>query len=165
MKPNHLTVAQFLSKKNNAIAKLSLQINQQLITLDQVKNCLDSHIAAHLRHALIKNDRLLLYADSALWASQLRFRASAIQSVIEKANGLLLKSVKIKVMTLPDYDTNHSTRQIVLPSQPVINKIRDQGLSMTDPALRNALTGLSDTLDRLRSGSPCSSQRNGLPHR
>ncbi|MBK8814793.1 MAG: DUF721 domain-containing protein [Methylococcaceae bacterium] len=130
--------------------QLCLHINHQLAILNRARTALPSHLADHALHAVLKNNKLIIYTDSALWASQLRFFCPVIKESIEKAYFLSLNTTQIKIVRLPTLEGIKPNRSVAIPSQSVINEIRDQSRLCTDAHLKKSFLKLSNTLDRLR---------------
>ncbi len=117
--------------------------------MEQIKLVLPINLAEHVIHCVQKNNKVFVFTDSANWASQLRFYAEAIHGVLAKAVPIPVKTIQIKVIDLPKLATKPS-RKVKIPSWKTINAIRNQSLLITDPNLRQALSRLSNTLERLK---------------
>jgi hypothetical protein len=139
-----------LSYPDKIIGLLYLQINQQSTLLQQIKAVLPSNLRDHALHCVLKNKKLLLYTDSASWASQLRFYGKAIQSVFEPEASIPFE-VQVKVIEIPTNALADPSRKTNTPSQTVADEINKYSHRITDPQLKNALSKLSDTLSRLNT--------------
>lgn len=136
-----------LAYPNKAIAQLYLQINQQLALLKQIRAILPKELADHTLHCVLNNKKLLVYTDSANWASQLRFHGQTMLNVIESAASTPAFTVQIKIINATA--TTTANRRTVIPSKTVAYQIRNQSLISTDPQIKQALDKLSKTLARL----------------
>lgn len=125
------------------------QIEQQKRILGQVQNALPTVLAKQARHCLIKGKTLLIYTDSAIWATQLRFYKQAILTSVAKLSREPAEIIQIKIMTEPTGPSMQVTRTAKIPSATTIAIIRNDGLGVSDNQLKQALLNLSSTLERL----------------
>ena len=145
-----------LSYPNKTIALLCLQINRQLAILERIKAVLPKELASHALHCLFNdkkfnNRKLLIYTDSAIWASQLRFYGTSILTAIESVTSDPVSVLQVKVINVPETANTGKKRIAVIPSQTVADEIRNHSLMVTDPQLKQALSKLISTLARLHS--------------
>ncbi|MEI6706093.1 MAG: DciA family protein [Methylococcales bacterium] len=138
-----------LSFQNHTMAYFHGQIGQQKRLLLTIQKLLPFDLAEHIYCCLIKDKKLLLYTDSAAWASQLRF----YNGVILAANEPLVDTVQIKVMTQEVGFVTQSERKARLPSSEKIAELQKDSLSIADEPLKAALLKLSATLARLSNKS------------
>jgi hypothetical protein len=148
MAQNAQPLKQILAYPNKTIAQLCLRVKQQLALLEEVKAVLPKDLANHALHCVHNNKKLLVYTDSAIWASQLRFYGNAMLSAIEPAVSAPLSTLQVKVVSMPENATTSPKRKAVIPSQKVADEIRHSSLMATDPQLKQALGRLSSTLGR-----------------
>ncbi|MCX7067743.1 MAG: DciA family protein [Methylococcales bacterium] len=134
-----------LSYQNQTMAYFHGQIGQQKRLLQAIQKLLPFDLANHVHCCLIKDKKLLLYTDSAAWASQLRF----YNGVILAANELLVDVVQIKVMTQEAGFVTQSECKARLPSSEKIAELQKDSLNIADEPLKAALLKLSATLARL----------------
>jgi len=107
---------------------------------------LPADLAEHIYCCLIKDNKLLVYTDSAAWASQLRFYNAALLANIASSAA----TVQIKVMTQQvGYVARGAERKARLPCAEKIASIRNDSLTIADEPLQAALLKLSATLARL----------------
>lgn len=114
------------------IRRLTLLLRQQL----------PANMAAHCRVANLRNDTLILAADSPAWSSKLRFHADNLLKTLNKKYDLGAKNVRIIVVpeaALPKQKPLHRT-----PISAATASLLEQcAESEHDPALREALLKLS----------------------
>jgi len=134
-----------LSFQNQTMAYFHGQIGQQKRLLQAIQKLLPFHLAEHIHCCLIKDKKLLLYTDSATWASQLRF----YNGVILAANEPLVDIVQIKVMTQEVGFVKQFEHKARLPSSEKIAELQKDSLNIADEPLQAALLKLSATLARL----------------
>jgi len=106
-------------------------------------------LAKQARHCLIRDKKLLIYTDSAVWASQLRFYNSAILAAIMPLKRTPVEILQIKILTAKTGIIFGTRRKAKIPSVEKIEFIRSHSLTVSDDQLRLALLKLSSTLERL----------------
>jgi len=139
-----------LSFQNRTMAYFYSQIQQQHLILQRIQAVLPEPLAKQVRHCLIRDKKLLIYTDSAAWASQLRFYNSAILAAIAPLTRTLVE-MQIKIIAGQTGLILSSKRKAKLPSLEKIENIRNHSLTVSDDQLRTALQKLSTTLERLTS--------------
>jgi hypothetical protein len=140
-----------LSYPNRTIAQLSLQINRQLAILARIKAALPNELAIHVLHCVTNKNKLIVYTDSANWASQLRFYGKSVIDALEPYASIPATNLHFKIITVPTPPLISPKHRTITPSQAVALEIHNQSLSTTDPQLKAALKNLSSTLKKLRS--------------
>ncbi len=135
---------------NKSLTLLIRQVSEQLSVLKQIKAVLPAHLANHALHCVINNNKLVIFTDSAAWASQLRFYDSVMLGVISKiAVTKAVTSLKVKV-TISTPEGNSPKKTAIIPSQTVVDELHAYSYSTADPQLKDALGRLSTTLARLQ---------------
>lgn len=140
-----------LSFQNRTMAYLYSQIEQQQRILQHIRAVLPEALAKQARHCLIRDKKLLIYTDSAAWASQLRFYNSAILAAIAPLTRTPVEIMQIKIITGQTGLILGPQRKAKIPSVEKIEIIRNDSLTVADNQLRLALLKLSATLERLSS--------------
>ncbi|MGZ5075597.1 MAG: DciA family protein [Methylobacter sp.] len=137
-----------LSFPNRTIAHFYSRIEQQKQVLQCIHEVLPATIAAHALHCVIKGKKLLVYTDTAAWASQLRFYNSAILAAIAPLTRepVSMMQIKVRVETV---QTLSSGRKPNIPSAEKIELIHNHSLTVPDEQLKRALLRLSTTLAKL----------------
>jgi Dna[CI] antecedent, DciA len=139
-----------LTYPNRTIAQLCLQIDQQSAILARIKAVLPETLANHALHCVLNNNKLLIYTDSANWASQLRFYGKTMLAAIGPASSTPATTIHIKIIDLSTTTKTSPKRMAVIPSFAVSKEIHEQSLITTDPQLKQALDKLSSTFARLQ---------------
>jgi hypothetical protein len=142
-----------LSFQSRTIAYFYSQIEQQKRALQRIHAVLPEPLAKQVRHCLIKDKKLLIYTDSAAWASQLRFYNYAILAAIAPLTRTSIELMQVKIIAEQTGLVLRSVRKANIPSGEKIAIIRNDSLSIRDDQLKQALLRLSATLERL-SGNP-----------
>ncbi len=138
-----------LSFKNRTMAYFYGQIEQQQRILQRVQSILPEALAKQARHCIIKDRKLLIYTDSAAWASQLRFYNNAILAAVASLTRTPVETMKIKIISSHTGLVLGPKRRVKIPSIEKIEVIRNNSLSIPDNQLRLALLKLSTTLEKL----------------
>jgi hypothetical protein len=108
-------------------------------------------LAKQTRHCLLRERKLIIYTNSATWATQLRFYNSAILDAVITLTKTPVESMKIKIITGTSGLVSTATREAKLPSVEKIEAIKKDSLTIEDNQLRLSLQKLSATLERLSS--------------
>lgn len=140
-----------LSFQNRTMAYFYSQIEQQQRILQRIQAVLPEALAKQVRHCLIRDKKLLIYTDSAAWASQLRFYNSAILAAIVPLTRTPVEMMQIKIIAGQTGLIVGPQRKAKIPSVEKIDLIRNHSLTVSDNQLRLALLRLSTTLERLSS--------------
>jgi hypothetical protein len=141
------TIKTVLGHPNKIVGRLSLQISQQLTTLGKIKAVLPEDLADHALHCVCNNKKLIVYTDSASWASQLRFHGDKLLAAVANCSSVATLQVKI-IATSAD---TKPKRKALIPSQTVADGILLQSQFSSDPYLKQALGKLGATLTRIRA--------------
>ena len=137
-----------LSFPNRTIAHFYSQIEQQKQILQRIHDVLPAAIALHVRHCVVNGKKLLVYTDTAAWASQLRFYSDIILAAIAPVTRDSVSIMQIKIMVEILRSSPHS-RKPIIPSAEKIKFIHNQSLTVSDEQLKQALLRLSTTLAKL----------------
>ena len=138
-----------LSFQNRTMAYFCSQIEQQQRILQRIQAVLPVALAKQVRHCLIREKKLLIYTESAVWASQLRFYNSAILAAIMPLTRTSIEIMQIKIIAAQTGLIPGPERKAKIPSAEKIEVIRNHSLTVPDNQLRLALLRLSTTLERL----------------
>lgn len=138
-----------LSFPNRTIAHFYSQIEQQKQVLQCIHGVLPAAIAKHALHCVVNGKKLLVYTDTAAWASQLRFYNSAILAAIAPVTRESVSIMQIKIMVETLQATPLPSRKPNIPSAEKIEFIHNHSMTVTDEQLKRALLRLSATLAKL----------------
>lgn len=138
-----------LNYPNRSLTNLFSQVEEQNKVLHQIRKILPTQLAQHTRHCVIKNKKLIIYTDSAAWASQLRFYNKAILSKIAPFTRESIEILQIRIFTDSTIQLPNTEKSVNLPSAENIDIIYKQALDAPDDILNRALLKLSKTLKRL----------------
>ena len=138
-----------LSFRNRTMAYFHSQIEQQQRILQRIQVALPEGLAKQVRHCLVRDQKLLIYTDSAVWASQLRFYNKAILGTIAPLTRTPVETLQIKIIANQSGLILGPTRRAKVPSLEKIKFIRNHSQCVPDNQLRLALLKLSTTLEKL----------------
>lgn len=131
------------NKKPLAICLEKIAHQQQLLQI--VRKVLPTHIAEHALHCVVSDARLLIYTNSAVWASQIRFYQEDILNKLQAAAQLKITRMQLKVVQ--GEGEAISDRAVSLPSfttvQAMLNQVNDQSEDILELALANLAKTLS----------------------
>ncbi|MDD5276540.1 MAG: DUF721 domain-containing protein [Methylovulum sp.] len=140
-----------LACQNRTLAYFYSQLEQQKKILQCLQSVLPDVLSVHVRHCLIKDKKLLVYTDSAVWASQLRFYKKIILASVELLSKQAVDTLQIKIMDSYEGASRHPLRKANIPSADTVAIIRTYSLTVSDNQLKQAMLRLSATLERLSS--------------
>ncbi len=138
-----------LSCQNRIINYYYQQIQQQQQILQHIQAVLPVALAKQTRHCLIKDKKLTIYTDSAIWATQLRFYSKIILANIAQQSCEPVDTIQIKIITESTGVSLQVARPAKIPSAATIDIMRNDSLNVSDNQLQQALLKLSSTLQRL----------------
>ncbi len=149
MKPTPLPFKTSLSYSNKTMAFYYQQIDNQRQLLKAIKILLPKALSDQAKHCVIKNNKLLIYTESASWASQLRFYEQIILKAVNEVTKTRMLTMQTKLITTHVNNRMMSIRKPNLPSNEKIKSLEADSMGIDDIKLRNSLQRLSKTLQRL----------------
>lgn len=121
-------------------------IGQQQALRQRVCGVLPALLAQHVQHCVQSGKRLLIYTDSANWASQIRFFNGVILNAIDHTGQQNIERIQIKVIEQPAAIA--PSRAPTLPSQAVIDYLQQHADSNSNDAVQQSLKRLANTLHK-----------------
>ncbi len=91
------------------------RISEQQALLGIVKSALPAELAAHAAHCVVSGSLLLLYSDSAIWTSQIRFFNRAILTKLHAQGQQHIIRLQVRVMATIT-EQHAPKREVNLPS-------------------------------------------------
>ena len=124
---------------------LEHETNAQRALLAEIRRLLPGELAAHCVSARLHGERLVLHADSPVWASRLRFMSAELLSLLENGDRSL-REIKIRLLPTRGQGTKrtHPARR----SQTAGDIVAESAQHVESAPLRRALQRLSRTLKR-----------------
>lgn len=107
----------------------------------QLRRCLDGELAAHVQVADLGAERLFLQADSAAWATRLRYLAPQLLHCLQQSGLGTLRQIEIRVA--PRAETVTPMRDTPVLSATSAAIIAHSAATLPDPALRAAFQRLA----------------------
>lgn len=130
--------------KGRSLAMCLEKIAEQNQFLRIVRTALPESIAEHANHCVISGARLLIYTDSAAWASQIRFFHQAILNKLQESGQQKIVQVQIKVIS--SLFESRGGRTARLPTHETVQVMLGQVDNESDDVLDAALARLARTL-------------------
>lgn len=134
---------------SRVLANYQQKIKHQQRLLTIIKRALPEHLGDQISYCAISDKKLLVYSDSAAWATQLRFYQQVILDAISNADAAIVEELKFRIIAQNNPPKNE--RELNIPSANNIELLHSCGESMKDEKLKQALLKLSKTLDKLSS--------------
>ena len=122
------------------------KLAEQKRFLRVVQTTLPEQIAEHAMHCVISDTRLIIYTDSAVWASQIRFFQEVILNKIQGAGQRKITNMQIKV--LPPVGPLNRARGVRVPASETVQALLGQVNDKSSDALDIALSKLAKTLSK-----------------
>ncbi|TAL45398.1 MAG: DUF721 domain-containing protein [Methylovulum sp.] len=135
--------------RNRTISYYYSKIQQQNRILQHIRKVLPAALAKQVRHCLVKDKKLLVYTDSAIWASQLRFYNKIMLVSVAQLSQESVETIQVKIITESTGLSVQAVSKARVPSAATIAIIRNDSLGVSDNQLKQALLNLSSTLERL----------------
>jgi hypothetical protein len=140
------------SFQNRTLAVFHGRLDQQQLLLRRIRAELPQSLAIHVLYCVVNEKKLLLYTDSAAWASQLRFLKQNVLQAACDAQGHPFEKLQIRILADQTGKSPQTERKANLPSAEKIAMIRNQANAIGDSQLQQALQRLSATLVKLTDG-------------
>lgn len=121
-------------------------IAEQKALLNIVRSALPSEIAPHIQHCLQSGNRLLVYAETANWTSQIRFFNTAILNKIAESGQKNISTLQVRIC--PQVFQQRPARSPQLPSKENIVSLLNNSEDNENDILGLALSKLANTLDK-----------------
>jgi hypothetical protein len=95
MATHPISIRGFLNNKDLTNLNRTLNLHRQ--TLAEIKKNLPPVLADHCIHCVPKQDRLIVYVDTAAFASQLRFFVPALVQALASTTHSVFKEIQIRI--------------------------------------------------------------------
>ncbi len=131
--------------QNPALTHISKTLALHRRTLQAVRKVLPDFLAAHCQDCVVKPDRLILYCDSALFSSQLRFYVPQLQQRLAQEQKLSFRQIQVRNLLATTRPVT-PPQPVTLPSAEVIAMLKANGEGEPASELGSAWLKLSETL-------------------
>jgi len=116
--------------------------------LHVVRQALPAFLSEHCFDCVIKENELLIYTDSSVWASQLRFyQATLLDAIRSSSYAIIINHIHIRI-SVPDLPRSCRLRNPRTPSRKIIGDIKSAARTSGDSEVRHSLLRLADALKR-----------------
>ncbi len=132
--------------QSSGFRALLVQVEKHERLLRIARAALPSVLGEHCKACLSKEGRIVIFADSPAWATQLRFFGPAILASLRSCDGENFREVQVRNLTretIPD-----ESRSMNLPSPEVARMVRMSAIDAPTDELRAALMRLGATIER-----------------
>jgi len=119
----------------------------------QWKDICEGSLANHTQPFWIRNHRLSIEADSALWANRIHHNRAILLARLQQLGFDIIHDVQAKVRPHPLVRQPASSRKPV--SKKIIRDLRGLAASIDDPLLRAALLRLAHTAEQKTVAGDC----------
>ena len=121
-------------------------LQEQTKLLHSVQKNLPIQTAQAIKHCVVSDRQLIIYVESASWASQIRFLHDKIMASLIENGMTQIKGLQIKLL---DNRQNMPKKQSPnLPSEAVLKDLKTAYAGNSEDILGNALNKLSMTLEK-----------------
>ncbi len=150
MSKNYSSFKPMLTSANRVLGPFANQLEKQAQLLALVKSVLPSDLVNYAQYCVISDQKVLIYTDSAVWASQLRFYTRAMFELIKSHSASVRYIEQVQIRILPSMpDQASSPNKAIVPSAKTTSEIRKDILGDSEDPLYQALSRLCSTLENL----------------
>ena len=103
---------------------------------------------SHCRILSVRDNTLVLAADSPVWAARLRFQAPQLVKQLSNSQTVNWRTVRVRVRPPAGAPASHPARKHVPVSRKNAHTLRQAAREVTDPGLRTALLRLASRRNR-----------------
>jgi hypothetical protein len=132
--------------RGSAISSVTAQLDLHRQVLGAVRQALPDFLAAHCLDCVVKGERLIVYAGSPAWTSQLRFYGPQLLPRLEQATGRRFTEIQVRNL-LPASSVPPKQSSFVPPSEGVGVLLRESAETAASEEIRKALLRLVRTLE------------------
>jgi hypothetical protein len=138
--------------KGSAWASVQAELELQARLLAAVRGDLPDSLAPHCRHCVASAERLIVYADSPAFASQLRFCGPNLLAAVESATGRRFREFRVRTVldARPRPDPTPPAPAVTAGTAAAL--VRESAATAASTDIKEALLRLGRTLDRARGG-------------
>ncbi len=138
-----------LAYPNRASSYFLGRIASQNKILAQIRAVLPENLANQAQACVIEKRKLLIYVNSAAWASRLRFYSRAILTAVNDKTDAAPDTIQIRLLMPRQTDAWATSAPVKIPSEETIELLHSSAIHTPSERLAEALLNLSTTLKRL----------------
>jgi len=131
---------------NGTLRGLASAVAAHNALVERVRQALPAELRAHCVTATVEDRELHLLAESAAWATRLRYVGREVARSL-RGTGLPVDAVKVRVVP-PEPAPTAAKQRPARPSADAVRCVEDSAAGLDDPALRAALERLGRRLRR-----------------
>lgn len=122
------------------------RVAEQRQLLVRVRSALPAEIAQHVEHSLISGNKLIVYTQTAAWASQIRFFQQVLLNKLQVSGQGNLGVLQVKLLRRESLPTTRPPK--TLPAAEVVQSLINDGIDKPEDELSAALHRLGNTLKK-----------------
>ena len=122
-------------------------LDEQAKLLHIIQKNLPANAAQAAKHCVLSKGQLILYVESAAWASQLRFMQAQIMAGLLDKGVTQVKSLQLKIAPTVSYPQT-GLRHAQLPSLSTVTELKQLTAENDQDPLHQALAKLAKTLEK-----------------
>lgn len=138
-----------LAYPNRASAYFLGRIAIQKKILAQVHAVLPEKLADRVPACVVAKRKLLIYTESAAWASKIRFYSRAIQNAVNDKTDASIDMIQIRLLMPLQTASSSQQKPVRIPSAKIIDALQHSAADRPLDRLSDALLNLGTTLKRL----------------
>lgn len=136
---------------NRFLASYYRQLDDQGRMLARIRGLLPNDLAEHVICVVADEKKLVIYTNSAAWASQLRFYQQTLLASLSEIDESKTKLFRVRVCSNIPSIQKQAIEQARVPPTERIRMIRDQCDHLQDIELRESLQRLCSTMLRQKT--------------
>ena len=136
-----------LSYPNRTTVSIITRVDLHRKILAVIRAVLPESLANHALYCVLENRKLLIYSQSAAWASQLRFYSPAMLAAVNAKTDVSVELIQVRI--LQQHPVQLITEPKKIPAPETIESIQDRLISLPESKLKQSLLSLSETLRKL----------------
>jgi hypothetical protein len=127
-----------------ALIRSKIANNQQWLRL--IRSSLPTDLATHTLACVFKNDSIIIYAESANWATKLRFHSHRVLITINRLDQVKIKKIVVRITAAGMHHPAKQRQRSLKKPSPACLVVIEQSADGTHGDLQIALSNLAKTL-------------------
>lgn len=130
--------------QNPTLRKLFRHAAEHHSASSRVKSLLAGPLSSHIQLVVIRDETLVLTADSSAWAAKMRYQVPDLYKQMAKISEFSeIQTIRVKVSKSSQADQQPASRKAVPMSALAAAELQQRASSVDDPALKDALLRLA----------------------
>ena len=139
-------ISVFEERQSTTSKLISAAIKHKEIT-NKIRSHLPVELAEHCEFGSIKGSSMIIFSDSAAWATRLRFHSNELVRYLNQEYKYSLTSIKFKIAPIKGKRKKPKPQPFHIDKEN-INSIRQLSYSVTNEELGDALAHLADVIEK-----------------